>query len=520
MPNPALAPTFERPEVTKLLKSLQESTRANPTRDPKSYVPVAGSEIANANYHHFIFGQRGAGKSSLLRHLESETSSENRITAWVDQEIFTSLSYPDVLVSAVLVIFESTLNAVEKILPSVTLSWWQRLLVKIKLRDSKDYDPQLIQALSSVVEELQKLKFAPIDRKIEWTVSETKERSKHFGGQASVPTLATAGNLGIGSSRTTASASKETIEGTKDQFLERALTVYRELLIQAAEKTKGGFIFVDDLYQVRRSDQALVLGYLHRLVKDTQLWLKIGSIRYSTESFVNGDPPRGMEAGHDAHEIALDRGMRYFRETQIFLEKIMDGLCDRINVNFRELFTEDARKRLVLAGGGVARDYLRIASAAILEARNRGVSPKSGSDRVTVEDVNKGAGSVASSKFEDLTKDEPSESSSLSILVQDLTEFCRKTKCAYFLVSASDKELSSQMNKLHHLRFTHLLAESETIRERGSQRFNVWLLDVANLSAQRATVGMDFLGWEDRSKRRNRRLVYTAGSGGQKPVEE
>jgi len=212
--------------------------------------------------------------------------------------------------------------------------------------------------------------------------------------------------------------------------------------------------------------------------------------------------------------------MRYFRETQIFLEKIMDGLCDRINVNFRELFTEDARKRLVLAGGGVARDYLRIASAAILEARNRGVSPKSGSDRVTVEDVNKGAGSVASSKFEDLTKDEPSESSSLSILVQDLTEFCRKTKCAYFLVSASDKELSSQMNKLHHLRFTHLLAESETIRERGSQRFNVWLLDVANLSAQRATVGMDFLGWEDRSKRRNRRLVYTAGSGGQKPVEE
>lgn len=120
---------------------------------------------------------------------------------------------------------------------------------------------------------------------------------------------------------------------------------------------------------------------------------------------------------------------------------------------------------------------------------------------------------MASSKFDDLRKDEPGESNSLATLVQDLTEFCRQTKCAYFLIAADEVDLASQVNKLQHLRFTHLVEESETIRDRGSQRFNVWLLDVAELSAQRATVGMDFLGWEDRSKRRNRKLVYTAGAG-------
>ena len=251
-----------------------------------------------------------------------------------------------------------------------------------------------------------------------------------------------------------------------------------------------------------------MLGYLHRLVKDTNTWLKIGSIRYSTEPFVGGDPPRGMQSGHDAHEIALDRGMRHFESTRRFLEEILGNLCQQSGVNMTDLFTEDARKRLVLSAGGVARDYLRIASGAILEARNRGVSEKTGSHRVTVEDVNKGAGTLAPSKRKDLRRDEPAEADELDTLVQELTEFCRTKKSAYFLVATDDVNLSRQVDKLQHLRFAHLLIESETIPDQGSKRFNVWLLDVAELSAQRATVGMDFLGWENRSKRRNRSLIF------------
>ena len=61
--------------------------------------------------------------------------------------------------------------------------------------------------------------------------------------------------------------------------------------------------------------------------------------------------------------------------------------------------------------------------------------------------------------------------------------------------------LSRQVNALQHLRFTHALYESETVPDRQSQRFNGWLLDFAELSAPRATTGMDFLGWEKREKR-------------------
>ena len=286
---------------------------------------------------------------------------------------------------------------------------------------------------------------------------------------------------------------EQVIEGTKEDYLERSLIDFRDMIRAAAKELKGGYVFVDDFYQLKRDTQPLVLGYLHRLAKDTGLWLKIGSIRYSTITFRPGDPPRGMQIGHDAQEVALDRGLRHFNATQGFLETILKGISAEAGVDINQLLTIDARKRLVLAAGGVARDYLRLVAGAITEARNRGVSAKTGSHRVIVEDVNKAAGLLAPAKLEDLRKDEPVEAAQLEGLVRDLTEFCRSTKAAYFLLASDQSALAEQVNKLHHLRFTHLLFESETVPDRGSQRFNGWLLDVAELSAQRATQGMDFL---------------------------
>jgi len=305
-----------------------------------------------------------------------------------------------------------------------------------------------------------------------------------------------------------ASTRTEVVEGTKEQYLERALPGFRSLITRSSRVVGGGFVFIDDLYLLKRADQPLVLGYLHRLVKDTGLWLKVGSIRYSTQTFRPGDPPRGMQSGHDAQEVALDRGLRHFQSTQEFLEKILGSIARGTNIDVFDLLTPDARKRLVLAAGGVARDYLRLTSGAISEARNRGVTTKPGSHRVTVEDVNKAAGHLSPSKFSDLRKDEPVEAASLEQLVRRITEFCRSTKVAYFLVPTDLAELGEQVDKLQHLRFTHLLVESETVPREGSQRFNVWLLDVAELSAQRATTGMDFLNWENREKRRNQKLIF------------
>lgn len=432
-------------------------------------------------------------------------TEQGRASVWIDQQIFSNLHYPDVLVSAVFALMNGLLSALrtrtDLDYPS---RWLQKIAWKRRIPENRR---RLLGELAAVVAELEKLKFAPLDRKIEWVVVDEQSANKRVHAGVKVELV----SIGLDADKTKklSTTATEVIEGSKEQFLERALTVFRSLITRASSDIGGGFVFIDDLYQLRRLDQPLVLGYLHRLVKDTGLWLKVGSIRYSTVTYKPGDPPRGMQVGHDAHEVPLDRGLRHFQSTQDFLEKILSKIAQRDGVNIYELLTLDALKRLVLAAGGVARDYLRLTSGAIAEARNRGVTSKPGSHRITVEDVNKAAGLLSPSKFEDLRKDEPAEAAILEALVRELTEFSRATKSAYFLIPTDAIELSDQVNKLQHLRFTHLLAESETVPNEGSRRFNIWFLDVAELSAQRATQGIDFLGWESREKRRNRRLIFT-----------
>ena len=498
---------YETPEAQQLTRLLQEATRATPASGPETYVAPSGGDRAEANYHHFVFGQRGSGKSSLLRHLQSQMTNAGRVGVWIDQEIYSKLSYPDVLVSVLHELMKSLAITLDARISEISRPRRFRLSIKKRPRTVEE---MLLDELRSAGTELERLKFAPLNRTIEWKiVSEAEQNAKASGGvRMELVSL----QAELGSEDRSSTTASETVKGDKEEYLERALTGYRDLIIRTSALVGGGFVFVDDLYQIRRDDQPEVLGYLHRLVKDTGLWLKVGSIRYSTMTFRPGNlgnPPRGMQSGHDAHDVPLDRGLRHPQVAQAFLEKILSRIGQKANIDIYELITENARQRLVIAAGGVARDYLRITAGAIDEARNRGVTDKDGSHRIIVDDINKAAALLSPAKFDDLKADEPTEAAELADLVRRLTEFCRAQKRAYFLIAADAAKLSDQVNKLQHLRFAHLLAESETVPDEASKRFNVWLLDVAELSSQRATPGMDFLGWAEREKRRTRALIFT-----------
>lgn len=490
-------PEFAKSEVSDLLRLLTEATRATPHGGPSVYVPPAGAEMASANYHHFIFGQRGSGKSSLLRHLQSELELHSRGAIWMDQEIFSALKFPDVLVSAVL----ETTEGLRRALPTPLQSSWFRR------RFGRHEVEPLHARLDQMIANLRTLKQSPSDRQIQWTHKSNAKNGMEALGTISLKSLG--GNVTSTKTKENDIVSIETVSTSKEEYLELALTDFRRILTEVAVKLNGGFVFMDDLYHLNRADQPRVLGYMHRLVKDTGLWLKIGTLRSATTIY-RSNPPEGMQLRHDAQEIALDRQFRLYGQTREFLETILGQICDQTNVDMRTLFTKGALDRLMLASGGVARDYLVLASGAINKAKSRGPSSKSGTDRVIVEDVNGAAADIAPSKLSELKEDVPLEARGLEACVYDLTEFCRHTGCAYFLVDTQDEILAHQIDALQNLRFANLIHESETIPDRASQRFNVWLLDVAMLSSQRAARKIDFDGWERREQRRQRRLIYSA----------
>jgi hypothetical protein len=166
--------------VATFLRILQEATRATPKEGPSVYVPPAGGDKAEANYNHFVFGQRGSGKSSLLRHLERKLINEGRAAVWIDQEIFSNLAYPDVLVSAVLEVMESiqgTLRGSRQALTS-RMSWWEKILVAVRLRKRKKElltTDEIVDYLGQGIDNLRTLKHAPLASKVQWVHSRGAE---------------------------------------------------------------------------------------------------------------------------------------------------------------------------------------------------------------------------------------------------------------------------------------------------------------------------------------------------------
>jgi hypothetical protein len=189
------------------------------------------------------------------------------------------------------------------------------------------------------------------------------------------------------------------------------------------------------------------------------------------------------------------------------LEEILTALAVESKVSLSALFSEGGLDRLVLASGGVPRDYITLVSESIAVAKNRGPSAKTGTDRVIAEDVNEAAGRTVDTKFHDLREDASAEAAALQELVVEVTNHCRRTGSAWFLVDFRDKELVRQFNRLENMRFIHEIDTNETLPDPQSSRYHVYFLDISQLAAQRA-LQLDFMGWNKREKRRGRKLVF------------
>ncbi len=159
---------------------------------------------------------------------------------------------------------------------------------------------------------------------------------------------------------------------------------YQQMFDDLAGVSNGhSFLFLDDLYHIRKENQAQVIDYMHSIGKGHKLWLKVGTIRHRTVWYIHGNPPIGMKLGDDAEEIDLDLTLEKYTITKDFLTKILSNLMASVRLKTEQLMTDGAIDRLVLASGGVARDFLSIFRRSVDVARERK------GDTINAEDINK-----------------------------------------------------------------------------------------------------------------------------------
>ncbi len=490
--------------IAELLTLVEEAARSTEEGVRHFVEPAPGTlRRATNRRHHVIFGRRGSGKSSLLRKAAADLTVDRRPIATVNLEAFKGHSYPDVLLSVLIATFREFKSWMDSaaIHPANKKSFWNKLFGTTPTRSSfdKKMAAALSERLSTQITELNAELHRSDGADLRVATQSATSSQQALGANVSATVPGTDVGVSVDASKSNHSnasqESEEKYKRSKRDFLHRHILDYQDVFSSLADISNGdAFLFLDDLYHIRRADQAHVLDYFHRIAKDHGLWLKVGTIRHRTRWYLQGDPPVGMKLGDDADEIDLDLTLEKYSLAKEFLLKILTNFAEACNVApVSSFITPGAIDRLVLASGGVARDFLSIFRRSVTVARERGGGHRG--EKVGAEDVNIAAGEYDSSKREEFKRDTLDDNVPLEEEFQTLRTFCldqNNSNC--FLL---DKELKGEEVDLIHelvdLKLIHLARSRVTVSGRPGKIFEAYMLDLSQYAGSRKKRGLKMI---------------------------
>jgi len=443
--------------------------------------------------------------------------------AYVDLETFKGHSYPDVLVSILIKTLDAYRGWLETsaIKPSTQKSWWQRLwgAVPTARAHNKKRGLGLVRQAENLADELKSVLMSPEESSRSATLLGAITSTS--GVKASLttsPIPILSGNVEASQESLEHRSSQQTdiYQSRKIEFIHRKILDFKNFFVELSEYANGpSFLLLDDLYHIRPADQASVLDYFHRITKGTNTWLKVGTIRHRTIWYLPGSPPMGIKLGDDADEIDLDVTLEKYSLTKAFLIKILEQFCRQVGIRTADLVSEGARDRLVLASGGVARDFLSLVRKSIEICRQRlAEGDEFRGSRIGAEDVNKAAGELDAFKQEDFRRDTSSdEEAVLKSFFADIRVYCldtTKTNCI-LVDKDSNGGRVDMVKELVDLKFLHHVRGRVTVRDKPGKIYEAYMLDISQYSGERKRRNFDLIEfWEQGGdeKLRRGRLIF------------
>ncbi|MFK7161857.1 hypothetical protein V6U78_12505 [Marinospirillum sp. MEB164] len=439
------------PEVKQLANLIKDSFRIRPNHNP-DYVDVSGHLARFSScQHQLVFGRRGSGKSCLFVHFLNDTDANNGVLPiYIEGDEFKRLTYPDLLVRLLLRIFEN--------MPEAKQHWrrWLRCPNSIQ-KNITDLRKLLSSAEEAIV------------RQTDGDVSE-KYAGLSKGGA----------NSGLKKSKKHERQSE--FKEQKLDYLERYLSDYKEALSTSLDKSRydSAFILLDDFYLIPRSRQPDVIDYLHRLVRGTNFYLKIGTVRHRTTIIRNEENTIGVELHQDVEEISLDRTLEDVVSTSEYLSQMLESVAFKAGLDNPKgkLFNPEAFHALVLASGGVPRDFLNIFVEAIYSSISDGRE-----QWITPRYIWKGASRLSyRTKLNNLKEEGVVDASPLEKLYRDIISFCLKEKRkTAFLVSQEQAQefpiVHELIQQLMDFKLIHIIEPDTSAASGRKGRFEAYTLD-------------------------------------------
>lgn len=276
----------------------------------------------------------------------------------------------------------------------------------------------------------------------------------------------------------------------------RAPDVNDALRVVLRENLIRLYVYIDDFYLLDPASQPQVLDDVAGVLRDCNGWLKIASIERLTRPYVPSSKI-GLEIPHDAIKIDLDVTLENPGATQNFLEAVLLSYTAAAGIkSLPSIAKPEALARLVLASGGVPRDYLNLFAASLGVARRQRERAK----EVGREDVAIAAGLSARGKKRDLELDVV-ESNSQRVLdaIEKLSSGVKAEGFTYFRVDAAQRNSAAYeiFALIVDLRFAHLVQASLSDQHRSGVRYEAYVLDLSEYTDIRLKRGLHVLDLED-----------------------
>ncbi|RYH54332.1 MAG: ATP-binding protein, partial [Alcaligenaceae bacterium] len=255
------------------------------------------------------------------------------------------------------------------------------------------------------------------------------------------------------------------------------------------------FVFLDDFYLLPASVQPQLLDYIAAALRDCDGWMKIASIERLTKSFEHSSRI-GLEIPHDAVKVDLDVTLEDPKSAQTFLETVLNSYTSTAGISSHtKIAKTQALGRLILASGGVPRDYLNLFATSIVVARES----RSQAAEIGKEDVAGAAGRFARSKKRDLEQDvDGAESASLLKALELLSSTVKGEKYTYFRVELSKKSSPGYevLARLVDLRFVHLVQSSLSDQHLAGKKYEAYIIALSEYTDVRLQRGLNVLDIE------------------------
>lgn len=333
--------------IDKLREVISENLRFQKGNDPIEYINIGTAlQDAKSRQNHAIFARRGCGKTLLLHHSARKLLEERPDfrTIYLNCEDFKRHSFPNVLIE----ILSSILRELDK----NTNGWFGR---KRKIKN----------LIKTNIEKLDSMQAASDNQDMEIKDKVSLEKNTGFDAGIKIENLSISGKEGAKENQEIERSFK--IRRDKLQELDRWLPRLKENfseIFESSNSVKGLLLQLDDLYHLKRTDQAFVVDYVHRLCKDLPIYFKIATLRHSSTLYVDRDgQPIGAQERHDYQPIDIDYTFSNFKKTLDQNKAILVQFGAEAGMSQQDmlsLFKGEGFLRLVMAGGGVPRDVLSL----------------------------------------------------------------------------------------------------------------------------------------------------------------